>query len=725
VKQITNFRNATVFDTENDSLLDDVTKMHILSYQMQGMGSPKSIPGESSDRVKKFLQYHIDNGIPVVAHNGIGYDIPVMEKLLGIDLSELMVIDSLALSYYLNTDRKMHGLGSFEEEYGTAKVKVLQEEWIGLTEEELLRVDSDPELKRRKEKHYSLMKERCEDDVKINKSLWEDLKDRLISMYSQVKELVDNYEIGGKRIDQEEILYIDRYIGNSTVDEYVDRILTFLNYKLDCAALQEKTMWEVDVDSMRSLQEKLSDHLYEAKVSLESIMDEVPSYSPKKRPKKPYKNNGELSASGKSWRDAMSNLDKKDNLGHPLTKLVEGKPDEIKVLKSYKPPNVGSSVQIKNLLFSHGWEPESFKYIKNDEEFQAWVDGGFKKGEKPVPRKVPQVNIDGEDGKEFCPSVRRLIEETPEIADYEKYTTIKHRSDMLKGWEENLYGGKYLRASIGGFSNTLRVKHRGLVNIPGTHKPYGEEIRGLLIAGKGKTLLGSDLSSLEDRIKQHFMLAFDPEYVATMLEDGYDPHLDIAVAAGLITEFEVEEHKQGRETAATKAARRVGKQGNYSAQYGAKGETVSRAAGVTLKVGKAVVDGYLRRNWSIQAIADDQTVITCKEGKKWLVNPINGFLYSLRTEKDRFSTLCQGTGSFMFDIWVDNMLEGMKKEFGVKRLSGSFHDEFINGFKDTKTNKDKMEKITLDAIKKVNEEFLLRRELGADIQFGTKYSEIH
>ena len=57
-------------------------------------------------------------------------------------------------------------------------------------------------------------------------------------------------------------------------------------------------------------------------------------------------------------------------------------------------------------------------------------------------------------------------------------------------------------------------------------------------------------------------------------------------------------------------------------------------------------------------IEKEQVIIEDSRGGKWLINPINGHCYSLRSEKDIFSTLAQGTGSFFFDMWVDKILEG-------------------------------------------------------------------
>ena len=77
-----------------------------------------------------------------------------------------------------------------------------------------------------------------------------------------------------------------------------------------------------------------------------------------------------------------------------------------------------------------------------------------------------------------------------------------------------------------------------LVNLPGVDKPWGKEIRGCLIAPEGYTLCGSDMVSLEDTTKRHYMQPLDPDYVAEMSLDGFDPHLSLAVFAGAITQAE-------------------------------------------------------------------------------------------------------------------------------------------------------------------------------------------
>jgi len=698
MKLITNWRNATVADTESDELLEKATKIHVLSYEMQA-GGEGSFPDYS--RIEKFFKYHIDNGIPVVMHNGIGYDIPLVEKILGIDLSKVMLIDTLSISWYLNTERMMHGLDSFFEDYGIAKPKV--SDWKGLSYEEY--------------------KHRCEMDVKINKALWEDFKERLFSLYSKVKQAVDGGLVDGTRVSEDEICYLDQYKHSSSVDDYIDRILTFLMFKADCARLKEKTKFKIDELALDSLIEDLDVKIEAAKAELEGVMPSVPQYSKKKRPAKPFKKNGDLSASGLSWQEDLSKIGIADENGNALVKQVDL--DTLQILKGYEPPNINGHQQIKDFLFSKGWKPRSFKFVKDEEAQQKWADSGFKPKLKPKPRAIPQVSVDGDDGKQLCESVLELAENVPEIMAYAKYTTIKHRLDMCKGFKRDLREGGYLCARVGGYTNTLREQHREIVNVPSLSKPYGKEIRNLFIAGKGQVLLGSDLKSLEDRVKMHFMIPHDPEYVVTMMEEDYDAHLLTALSAGMISKEDFNKYKSGIKEPQVVNARKAGKATNYASVYGSGAETLSRTSGLSVPVAKNLIEGYWKLNWSVKKIAEEQCVVFDSSNSMWLVNPINGFAYSLRSEKDRFSTLCQGTGSYFFDMWVSKILDKMYDTWEVKRLTCECHDDFVQCFKDTEKNRVAMFDITESSIQEINFEYFLRRKLGCDIQFGERYSDIH
>lgn len=662
LKKIYNWKKATVADLESDGFLDVATKLHVLGFQMHDKEVMTFRGSSEGFRIKKFFEWHIENETPIVIHNGISFDVPLVEKLLGMDLSKVMIIDSLILSWYLNPDRRTHGLGTFHEDYGIEKPAV--EDW--------------------NEQPYEVYEHRVKEDVKINQALWKDLKCRLIEIYTTAKHEIDAGAVGGKRVSDDEVLPIDSLVGLS-VEEHINRLLTFLMFKMDCARLQEKTQWEVDVDLLLESEKKLEAIVNEAKDELEAVMPKVPKYVKKEAPKKPYKKDKTLSATGLKWKELMETFEaeEKDEYGTLLVEKTDAS-GVFKVLSGYEEPSASSPIQVKALLYSHGWVPLSFKYEKDEDKFNAWIARKPKEGShhskwtewkdsRPPERAIPQITVGGEDGKELCESVLELAEDVPAIKKYAEYNVAKHRLGVVKGFIRDLKDGKWLQARIGGLTNTMRVMHRELCNLPGVDKPYGDIIRGVLIAGDGKCLLGSDMSSLEDRVKHMFMIPYDPDYVATMQEDDFDPHILMALTAKMITQKEFDDFKQGNKSANAKAARKKGKTTNYASVYNAGAAKIAQAAGVSLKEGKTLHEAYWELNWSVKAIAEEQCVIRDSKGGKWLVNPVNGFCYSLRKESDRFSTLAQGTGSYFFDMWVDNILTATEEKYGKKTLTGSFH----------------------------------------------------
>jgi len=87
--------------------------------------------------------------------------------------------------------------------------------------------------------------------------------------------------------------------------------------------------------------------------------------------------------------------------------------------------------------------------------------------------------------------------------------------------------------------------------------------------------------------------------------------------------------------------------------------------------------------------------------------------------KDRFSTLNQGTGVYIFDHYVKKV-----RGKGYK-MCGQFHDEIIFAVPDTEESK---AQVTLDlntVIKEINKEIKLNRDMEVDVQFGKDYSLIH
>lgn len=505
---------------------------------------------------------------------------------------------------------------------------------------------------------------RCREDVKINTKLWEKIWKDLLKLYGDA--------------------------------EKAWRLIDYLTFKMDCAREQEASRWLLDVVKCTDTRDRLV-ALQEEKVKeLALVMPKVPVYGKTKKPAKLYKLNGELSESGKKWFALLE----RNNLPADTEGVVEE-------VVGWKEPNPGSSPQIKDWLYSLGWVPETFEFKRNKETGDV--------------RQIPQINL--KHGAGVCPSVKKLFKKEPGLAVLEGLSILTHRIGVLNGFLANVDEDGYVQAKITGLTNTLRFKHGVVVNLPGIDKPYGADIRGCLVCPEGFELAGSDMKALEDRTKQHYMWPHDPDYVKDMLSEDFDPHIDIAVFAGLMSQEDGDAYKAAdkefEKTAvykALKVVRAIGKKGNYTAVYGAGDAAIARAIQRPLNEGKRFKEAYWKRNWSVLAIAEEQVVKKCLGGM-WLYNPVSELWYSLRYEKDRFSTLNQGTGVWCFDLYIKNIRNGGPP------IVGQFHDEFVAVVK--KGNREKLKAHCQRAIDKTNEELKLNRELDFSVDFGLSYAEIH
>lgn len=619
-----NSNNAYVFDIETDSL--DATKIHCLCFadNAGNITSLVSLPDISS---------FVLSASVLIGHNIQRFDIPTLERLLGIKIKAKLV-DTLTLSWYLEPERVKHGLEEWGEELGIKKPVI--KDWQNLSQEEYIH--------------------RCSEDVKINVKLWHRFKKHLTSLY------------GGW--------------------EEAKKLIDYLELKMDCAREQERSKWKLDRDYALQSLRKLTETKEEKLARLVATMPPTPVYAQRRPPSKPFKKDGTLSTAGAKW----FNLLQVNNLPKDHKEIVR---EQI----GTKPPNPGSPAQVKDWLYSLGWKPQTFKYDRDKESGDI--------------RKIPQVNL--EHGGGLCPSVTRLDDSRNGISELSDLGVVSHRIGLLRGFLRDCSEQGYLSAKISGVTNTLRFIHKEIVNLPKVNAKYGEEIRGCLIADEGYELCGSDMASLEDRLKQHYIYPFDPDYVNEMNVPDYDPHLSLALLAGEVTEEQVDDYKAGRNKT-IKSIRDIFKNGNYACQYGAGPPRLALTANIPLKKAKQVWETYWQKNWAIKKVAEQQTTKTLR-GQMWLLNPISKLWYSLRFEKDIFSTLVQGSAAYVFDKWVE--------EFRKKRpqLTGQFHDEVVLHIK--KGHRGDAIKLLQDAITTLNNKLKLNRELGVDVQFGSKYSEIH
>jgi hypothetical protein len=459
------------------------------------------------------------------------------------------------------------------------------------------------------------------------------------------------------------------------------RYIEYLNFKMQCAADQEELKWKVDVPKAKALLEELENIEKEKHAELAKAMPKKVIFKAVNRPAEDGKWNKDGSMSVK-W------------VKFEEKRKANCQPEDVKtfnVIDGYADGNPGSHPQVKDWLYSLGWKPCTFKY-----------DDG---------RAIPQVREEGE----LTDSVVRLAEVDTAVSVLEGLSIVQHRKSVVKSFLAALDDEGYVFAGVNKFTNTLRFKHvKPLANLPGVDKAYGKEIRSLLIAPEGYVLCGSDMDSLEQNTKMHYMTPHDPEYVATQQTEGFDAHLDLAKFAGAVTQEEIDQHNK---TGSLKSLRKNYKVTNYSATYGIKPLGLSRRGGFSVAEAEKLLTAFWERNWALEAIAKKTKTKKTRDGKMWLYNPVSRFWYSLRHDKDKFSTLNQSTGVYCFDTWLGYCVKG-----GLDDI-GQFHDESI--FLVKKGDEPETVGVIEESMRKTNEKLKLNVTLSTSPEFGDNYSEIH
>lgn len=270
----------TVFDIETDGLLDNVTKIHCLSYQKFNSGI---LIEKNSLTNYEYIKNFIQAQSILVGHNIIRYDLPVLKKLLSMVVpKETKIIDTLGLSWYLYESRKSHGLEEWGKDLGIEKPKI--EDWSNLTIEEY--------------------KHRCNEDVEINQLLFHKQLELLKKLYNK---------------------------------DYW-RIINYLNFKLHCLLVQEITKCKINVDLLNKSLEELTKLANDKTEVLKSVMPKNITYKTISKPSKLYKKDGSLSSAGEKWFNLLlTERLPEDYKGEVsiINKIEDGNPASISQLKTW------------------------------------------------------------------------------------------------------------------------------------------------------------------------------------------------------------------------------------------------------------------------------------------------------------------------------------------------------------------------------------------------------
>ena len=212
-------------------------------------------------------------------------------------------------------------------------------------------------------------------------------------------------------------------------------IMYYLTWKMGCAQEQVENPLTIDIPYCQRTLDETTVIMEERKLQLSAVMPKINKFKTVKKPNKLVKVNGELSVAGTKWLELLAEKGYEADYQQ-----------DIEVLVSTEEPNPTSVPQLKAWLFSLGWQPTIFDYKKNS---------------KDEMRAIPQLQ---DKDKNLCMNIQILMEDHPSLEVLDGLFMLQHRIGVLTGFIEKANEKGEMVAEIGGFTNTLRFRHKKPIN---------------------------------------------------------------------------------------------------------------------------------------------------------------------------------------------------------------------------------------------------------------------
>jgi DNA polymerase-1 len=326
------------------------------------------------------------------------------------------------------------------------------------------------------------------EDAKINFDDWERYSQAMLEYCTQ-----------DVRLNVKVFKILMREVGAITLDspEYPK----YLRAEHDAAEFEAKTRvsgWRFNTEGGVALVKELE----VAMAALENKVEPSLGYHKEmidKIPKTPkYKSNGEYTAV--SARMLSEFFDKAVT---PADALLDEPPiepnTEFQRIREVK-TKLGNLEQVKEYLFSIGWEPDDFNV-----------------------KRLPSGEFQKTGPKLTTSSLEKLGEIGLSI---DEWTTLRSRKSITEGWlKEEKNGRLHGRAwNIG--TPTFRWRHEIITNLPSATCPWGHKMRALFLPENNHVIVGADSAGNQFRVLAHYIN--DPSFTEEVLTgDVHQKNADI------------------------------------------------------------------------------------------------------------------------------------------------------------------------------------------------------
>ena len=445
-------------------------------------------------------------------------------------------------------------------------------------------------------------------------------------------------------------------------------------------------------------------------------------------PAKPFKKNGEYSATWEKWVEKHKGIDLGDGTWEFYGRRYEVVAGQ--VLGVLLPMEMSNQDQMKEWFLSMGWKPTLWNYQKDSKGKPIRDQRG-----KLIPTS-PKI----QEAQKICPNLMKL--EGDLVKQVVKWLSLRNRQSVLEGWLENprLAMDGRLGAGRTGIAATHRQKHKTVVNIPKASEKVllGKEFRSLWIAEEGMQIAAGDAAALEGRVQGHYTWRYDGGVTATEILSG-DPHSKNAMAFyGHITEvskFNPAAADFNKDDPIFKPYRDRSKNGFYALLYGCSAPKLASTLGLPETMGNSLLERFWEANPGTAALKAQVEKYWGTVGKQKYLPGIDGRMLCTRKKSALLNTIFQSCGGIVMDYaccLMDEWLGGLKwkdrKPYYlyrgcVVRRVAYMHDEME--FEAEIPVVEEVTKMIERAIYEAGKMLNLSVELAGEGKVGNSWAEVH
>jgi len=274
----------------------------------------------------------------------------------------------------------------------------------------------------------------------------------------------------------------------------------------------------------------------------------------------------------------------------------------------FRKVNLDSPMELKQFLIDEGWEPREWNYKKDPKTKRPMkdADGQLIKSSPKIKHDDPFLGIDG--------AIGRLAA---------KRVQCRARRSILEGWLQSIRSDGTICQRITGIASTGRLKHSGIVNVPGNESFFGKQMRRLFIAPKDYVLVGTDSAGCQDRMLLGRATAYgvnDPVFEDMLLNGdkskGTDSHSRAAKALNEVF----------TRNSMPEITRSSAKNFNYGYKFNAQDKKLGSMAKAGPKIGgeiRTALDGIFTAQVKVQEVL----VKEWKSNARQTLNPWGGLSY--------------------------------------------------------------------------------------------------